>query len=304
MRLPSWIRQHLAALRALLVLTVITGILYPVAVWAIAFLPGLHGRAEGSITKADGREVGSRIIGQAFTDARGNPLKQYFQSRPSNAGDGYDPTATSASNLGPESIVDILPDPALVKAGKEDENAKTSLLTDVCARSKAVGELEGVDGSRPYCTRGGVGAVLSVSGPRDAAGHVRRPTRVISLNEECGIIDEPFLATYEGVTVECAKFGEDYREGVTVPVRGAPARPKVPADAVTASGSGLDPHISPAYARLQAPRVAKARGVPESVVLQAIKDNETGRLLGFVGAPTVNVLQLNIELDRKHPVRR
>jgi K+-transporting ATPase ATPase C chain len=304
MRLPSWIRQHLAALRALLVLTVITGILYPVAIWLVAFLPGLHGRAEGSMLKVDGKIVGSRIIGQAFTDKDGNPLKQYFQSRPSNAGDGYDPTSTSASNLGPESIVDTLPDPKLVKAGKEDENAKTSLLTQVCTRSKAVGELEGLDGSRPFCTSGGVGAVLSVIGPRDAKGYVAKPTQVVSVNEECGIVEKPFIATYEGVTVQCAQYGEDYSKGVTVPIRGsAPARPKVPADAVAGSASGLDPHISPAYAELQAPRVAKARGVPVARVRQAIKDNETGRFLGFAGSPVVNVLQLNIELDKKYPFR-
>src|SRR5262245_35624356 len=148
MRLPSWFRQHLAALRALLVLTVILGILYPVAIWVVAFLPGLHGNAEGSMVTAGGRVVGSEIIGQSFTDADGNPLKQYVQPRPSAAGDGYDPTSTAASNLGPESIVDTLPDPGLLAAGKEDPNAKTSLLTKVCGRSAAVGKREGVDGSR------------------------------------------------------------------------------------------------------------------------------------------------------------
>jgi K+-transporting ATPase ATPase C chain len=303
-RSPSWIRHHLAALRALLVLTVILGILYPVAIWVIALVPGLHDRAEGSYLKVDGRTVGSRIIGQSFTGSNGGPLTQYFQSRPSNAGDGYDPTATSASNLGPESIVDRLPDPALVKAGKEDENASTSLLTDVCSRSKAIGEQEGVDGSRPYCTPGGVGAVLSVIGTRDTKGRVAHPTQVVSVNEECGIVARPFLAAYEGVPVRCATYGEDYGTGVIVPVRGdAPARPKVPADAVTASGSGLDPDITPAYARLQAPRVARTRGVTEAQVMQVIKDNERGRLLGFAGEPTVNVLALNAELDRKYPFR-
>jgi potassium-transporting ATPase KdpC subunit len=305
MRLPSWIRQHLAALRALLVMTVILGIIYPVAIWVVAFIPGLHGNAEGSMIKsADGKVAGSGIIGQAFTDADGNPLKQYFQSRPSNAGDGYDPTATSASNLGPESIVDTLPDPKLVAAGKEDENAKTSLLTDVCTRSKAVGELEGVSGARPFCTPGGVGAVLSLIGPRDRQGHVTHPTQVVSLNEECGVVNTPFIATYKGVAVQCAKYGEDYAKGEVVPIRGnAPAQPKVPADAVTASGSGLDPQISPAYARLQAPRVAKARGVSDADVLQAINDNQDGRVLGFLGEPRVNVLKLNIELDKKYPFR-
>jgi K+-transporting ATPase ATPase C chain len=303
MRLPSWLRRHLAALRALLVLTVILGIAYPVAIWAVAFIPGLHHKAQGSMIKtADGRVVGSRIIGQSFTDSAGNPLKQYFQSRPSNAGDGYDPTSTGASNLGPESIVDTLPDPALVKAGKEDPNARTSLLTQVCARSKAVGELEGVSGARPFCTPGGVGAVLALIGPRDRRGHVTHPARVVSLNEECGVVARPFVATYDGVPVECAKYGEDYATGEVVPVRGgAPAHPAVPADAVTASGSGLDPHISPAYARLQAPRVARTRGVPERQVLQAIKDNEDGRTLGFLGEPRVDVLTLNLELDKKYP---
>jgi K+-transporting ATPase ATPase C chain len=303
MRLPSWLRRHLAALRALLVLTVILGIAYPVTVWAVAFIPGLHHKAQGSMIKtADGRVVGSRIIGQSFTDSAGNPLKQYFQSRPSNAGDGYDPTSTGASNLGPESIVDTLPDPALVKAGKEDPNARTSLLTQVCARSKAVGELEGVSGARPFCTPGGVGAVLALIGPRDRRGHVTHPARVVSLNEECGVVARPFVATYDGVPVECAKYGEDYATGEVVPVRGgAPAHPAVPADAVTASGSGLDPHISPAYARLQAPRVARTRGVPERQVLQAIKDNEDGRTLGFLGEPRVDVLTLNLELDKKYP---
>jgi K+-transporting ATPase ATPase C chain len=304
-RSPSWIRQHLAALRALLVLTVILGIIYPVGIWVIAFIPGLHGSAEGSMIKgADGKVVGSRIIGQAFTDSDGNALKQYFQSRPSDAGDGYDPTATAAGNLGPESIVDTLPDPKLVAAGKEDENAKTSLLTQVCTRSADVAKLEGVDGSRPFCTPGGVGAVLALIGPRDRQGHVTHPTQVISLNEECGVVSTPFIATYKGVAVQCAKYGEDYTKGEVVPVRGsAPAAPKVPADAVTASGSGLDPHISPAYARLQAPRIAKTRGVPENQVMQAIKDNEDGRVLGFIGAPRVNVLKLNIELDKKYPFR-
>src|SRR5262249_15612931 len=130
----------------------------------------------------------------------------------------------AASNLGPESIVDTLPDPKLVAAGKADENARTSLLTDVCTRSLAVGRLEGVDGSRPFCTPGGVGAVLALIGPRDRQGHVTHPTQVVSLNEECGVVQEPFIATYQGVTVQCAKYGEDYTRGEVVPIRGdAPA---------------------------------------------------------------------------------
>jgi K+-transporting ATPase ATPase C chain len=303
MRLPNWIRQHLAAVRALLVLTVVTGIVYPLAVWAVAFLPGLHDLAQGSMVKnAAGVTVGSKIIGQSFTDSNGDPLKQYFQSRPSAAGDGYDPTSTSASNLGPESIVDTLPDPAIIKAGKEDDNASQSLLTQVCSRSAAVGALEGVDGARPFCTKDGVGAVLAVFGPRGSNGHVSTPTRVVSLNQEAPAV--PFISTYRGVKVESATFGQDYAAGEVVPIRGdAPASPKVPADAVTASGSGLDPHISPAYARLQAGRVAGTRGISVAQVQAAIKDNEDGRVLGFVGEPRVNVVQLNLELDKKYPLR-
>ena len=282
-------------------LTVIVGIAYPLFIWLVAQIPGLRDNANGSIIEVDGKPVGSRLIGQSFTDADGNALPQYFQSRPSAAGDGYDPLATSASNLGPESIVDTPGDPSLPE---DDNGAKSSLLTLVCSRSAAVGELEGVDGSRPFCTGDGVGAVLSVIGPRDSRGNVVRPTKVVSVNEPCETTPTPFLNTYEGVRVECAKFGEDYSIGQIVPIRGsAPADPAVPADAVTASGSGLDPHISIAYADLQVNRVAKARGVSPDQIRQAVADHSDGRWLGFFGEPRVNVLELNLELDQKYPAK-
>ncbi len=301
MKFSKLLRQHWAALRALLVLTVIVGFGYPLFIWLVALIPGLHDNAEGSIVAVNGKPVGSRLIGQLFTDSDGNPLPQYFQSRPSAAGDGYDPLATSASNLGPESIVDTPGDPAL----PEDDNGyKASLLTLVCERSAAVGKLEGVDGSRPFCTGDGVGAVLSVIGPRDARGNVVHPTRVVSVNEPCKTTPTPFLNTYEGVRVECARYGEDYSIGQIVPIRGAaPAEPVVPVDAVTASGSGLDPHISVAYADLQVNRVAKARNITPDQVLQAVRDHQDGRVLGFVGQARVNVLELNLELDQKYPVK-
>src|SRR5262252_4911516 len=165
MRLPAWLRQHLAALRALLVLTLLTGIVYPLVIALVAQVPGLKDKADGSPVRAGGHAVGSAIIGQSFVDSAGNPLRQYFQSRPSAAGDGYDPTSTAASNLGPEDIVDDLPTNPARKAQEmsaDDPTAKDSLLTQVCSRSRDIGRLEGVDGSRPYCTPGGAGAVLAV----------------------------------------------------------------------------------------------------------------------------------------------
>ena len=299
MRLPSWIAQHLAALRALLVFTVVLGLAYPLALVAVAQLPGLAGKAQGSfLSGADGNPVGSKIIGQSFVDPDGNPLPQYFQSRPSAAGDGYDPTSTSASNLGPESIEDTLPVPGAVdEEGAPDEGSE-SLLTQVCARSLAVGQLEGVDGRRPFCTSDGVGAVLRVFRSEGLTGTV---TRVVSVNQACPVT--PFITSYVGVTVECAQPGEDYSGGVLTPIRGDAAAPAVPSDAVTASGSGLDPHISPAYAELQIARVARERGADPASVRQLVEGATTGRTLGFLGEPGVNVLELNLALDREFPAR-
>jgi K+-transporting ATPase ATPase C chain len=292
--MSTWIRQHLAALRALLVLTAITGIVYPLAVFAIAQVPGLHDKSNGSLIESDGKVVGSSLIGQSFTDSDGNPLVQYFQSRPSAAGDGYDPTSTSASNLGPESIVDTL--------DTDPTKAKLSLLSTVCSRSKAVGDLEGVDGGRPFCTEDGVGAVLSVIGPRDADGEVSRPVQVVSVNEACPTT--PFVSTYKGVRVECAEPGKDYSVGRIVPIYGdASTDTPVPTDAVTASGSGLDPHISPEYAAIQVARIAHARNISSARARELVDAHTEGRTLGFLGEPRVNVVELNHDLDTLYPLR-
>ena len=289
----NYLKQHFAALRLLLVMTVVTGIIYPLAVTAVAHIPGLKSRADGSLISVGGKTVGSKLLGQAFTDKDGNPLVQYFQSRPSAAGAGYDPNASSASNLGPESIVDVLPDPKT-----KDDSGTQHLLTLVCSRSKAVGALEGVDGMRPYCTPSGVGAVLAVlyAGP----GYAGPITRVVSVNEACP--SAPFMTSYKAVKVECGTFGEDYSKGQVVPIRGSfRGTPAVSADAVTASGSGLDPQISPAYATLQIARVAKARNATVHQVKALVDSYTTGRGFGFLGEPGVNVLELNLALDRQYP---
>lgn len=273
MRLPAWLAQHLAALRAVVVFTVLLGLAYPLVMVGVA--QAMPDRADGSLIVRNGVVVGSRLIGQAFTDAAGNPVPTYFQSRPSAAGDGYDPTATAASNLGPEDVVDTA--------------ARMSLLTQVCARSKAVGDLEGVDGRRPYCTADGVGAVLAVFRRDGFTGPI---TRVVAVNGPA------FLATYEGAPVEAGPA--DPTGGVITPIRGdAPDVPAVPADAVTASASGLDPHISPAYADLQVPRIARERDLSEQEVRTLVREHTNGRAIGFLGEPGVNVLELNIALDNR-----
>jgi len=105
-RLPAWIGQHLAAIRALIVLTVITGAFYPLVMLGVA-QAAFHNQANGSLVSVNGKVVGSSLICQEFVDAKGNPLPQYFQPRPSTASSstdktdyGCDPNYSGASNLG------------------------------------------------------------------------------------------------------------------------------------------------------------------------------------------------------------
>jgi potassium-transporting ATPase KdpC subunit len=167
---------------------------YPMLVWALAqgLFPAM---ANGSLVTTKGTVVGSALIGQGFAGP------QYFHSRPSAAGQGYDAISSGGSNLGPLSQ-------KLVDAVRE---------------------------------------------------------RVAAYRGENGLAPDTL----------------------------------VPADAVTASGSGLDPHISPQNTMLQAPRVAKARGVSEDWVRKKIEAHTEGRTFGILGEPRVNVLLLNLDLDGK-----
>jgi K+-transporting ATPase ATPase C chain len=190
-------RTHWAAIRAMLLFTLVLGIAYTLVVTGIGQL-ALPAQANGSVERsADGEVVGSSLIGQSFTDAEGAPLPEWFQPRPSAAGDGYDGGASSGSNWGPENA---------------------DLIAAVEERKAQVAEFNGVSPS------------------------------------------------------------------------------EVPVDAVTASSSGLDPHISPEYALLQVARVADERGLAEAEVRELVASRIQARDLGYLGEPTVNVLQLNLAL--------
>ena len=119
----------------------------------------------------------------------------------------------------------------------------------------------------------------------------------------------PSAADYNAAAAGGSNLGPsnpDHRQAVrerlaAVEEREGVAAGRVPAEAVTESGSGLDPHISPESALLQVPRVAKARGVPEALVAMAVTHATETRQFGFLGAPRVNVLELNLALDRLVP---
>jgi len=176
----------------MLMFTLICGVAYPLLSTAIGEI-AFGNKADGSLIRRNGVVVGSALIGQTFADPK------YFQSRPAAAGQGYDGSASSGSNLGPTN-------PDLINAVKQrvsDYRAANGLATD------------------------------------------------------------------------------------------AP----VPVDAVTASGSGLDPHISVANAEIQSARVAKVRGLTVDAVLGLVKQYTDYRSLGVLGEPGVNVLRLNLALD-------
>lgn len=191
--------QLAPALRMTVLLTVLTGLIYPGLVTGLCQL-FFRDQANGSLIVRNNQVVGSALLGQNFTKP------EYFHPRPSAAGnDGYDPTSSSGSNLGPTSQ-------------KLYDRLKTA-------------------------------------------------------------------------AAEFRKENPDYSG-------------PIPADAVTASGSGLDPHISIANALAQTGRVANARGLSRSIVENLISSNTEGRDLGFLGEPRVNVLKLNLALDQQTSKRQ
>jgi K+-transporting ATPase ATPase C chain len=195
-------RQLFTALKVTVALLVLTCGIYPAAVWAVGQVAFKH-QADGSFVTTNGKVVGSALIGQTFADKDGNAIPKYFQPRPSAAGDGYDPTASGGSQLGP---------------------SNPKLWDEVKARVVAYRSLNGL-----------------------------------------------------------------------------PDNASVPVDAVTASGSGLDPDISIANALDQATRVARVRGLPVSTVSDLVHVHTNGRPWGVLGEKTVNVLDLNLALDKLNP---
>ncbi len=192
----------------LLVFTVITGIIYPLALIGLS-QAAFHSQTNGSPVSFHGKVVGSSLLCQEFTDAKGNPLAQYFQPRPSDAilsgaknDFGCDPRYSAASNFGPNNPTYI----ALIKSEQKQ------------------------------------------------------------------------ISAFDHVPVS-----------------------RIPSDAVTASGSGLDPDISQANAAIQVDRVAAARHISPAQVEALVKQNTRGRTIGILGEPVVNVLLLNRALDAKYP---
>jgi len=236
------------AFMMMVVMTVLTGLVYPAVITVIAQVI-FPDQANGSLIVSNGQVIGSRLLGQNFTKP------EYFQPRPSSAGGGYDPTASAGSNLGPTS--------AKLINGTTKKDEKGNEVADFLGIKARIVH---------YCLDNEIPYDSSV--PLD------------SFKDAQGSVDDAKLIN---------AFGD-----AKTPLVFTPKTP-IPADAVTASASGLDPHISPANAQAQAVRVAKARAVPVDQVQRLIAQHTEGRSLGFLGEPGVNVLMINLALDEQFP---
>jgi potassium-transporting ATPase KdpC subunit len=251
-------RQIVASLAVLLGLTLLLGFGYPLAVTGISQL-FFRNAANGSLIYSHGKLVGSALLGQSFTDSKGNPLPQYFQPRPSAAGAGYDGASSGASNLGPSN----------------------PLLIGFVAGVNTVGLNGRPSATNPFATAADPACV-----PLDPAGNpVTTP-----------VPGQRFLKTAAGA-YECDPNTVPERTVAFRLFNGLAPGAAVPVDAVTASASGLDPDISVANALDQAPRVARVRHRPASQVLALVRRYTTGPQWGFLSESTVNVLELNLALE-------
>ncbi|HEY7117285.1 MAG TPA: potassium-transporting ATPase subunit C [Tepidisphaeraceae bacterium] len=259
---------------ATIVLAVIVCGLYPILVWGLAQL-FFHDKANGSlIADKDGNVIGSRLLGQPFSAAK------YFHPRPSAAGSGYDPTASAGSNLGPMSK-------KLLNGTTKPTTQPNPRGGDPIPGPDAV-DYDGVKlRIVNYCDENAIPYDL-VQQKKDENGK--------ALESESKVVPQKTFKTDKGEYDQARIVNAFNDDSNTLIIK--PSRP-IPADAVTASGSGLDPHISVENARLQAKRVADARKVGVDVVEKLIADNTDGASLGILGEPGVNVLKLNLALDAK-----
>jgi potassium-transporting ATPase KdpC subunit len=252
------LKQTSASVVMMVLLTVALGFGYPLVVTGVSQLFFRH-QANGSLVYDHGKLVGSALLGQNFTDSKGNPLPQYFQPRPSDAGSGYDGADSGASNLGPSN----------------------PLLVGFVAGVNTVG-LDGQSSAvNPFATAADPACVpMTPSGtPVTSPAPGQKYAKTAAGAYECDpdTIPERTLA---------------YRQFNNLPAGAA-----VPVDAVTASASGLDPDISVANALDQAPRVARARHLPAARVIALVHQYTTGPQWGFLSEATVNVLDINLALD-------
>src|ERR1700726_3962354 len=238
-------------LRLMLIFTVLTGFLYPAVMTGVSELI-FPRQSKGSLLTVNGKVVGSSLIGQPFAKP------EYFHPRSSAAGNGYDPTSSGATNLGPTSA-------KLLRGTTKMDDKKNEVV-----------DFDGIDDRIVhYCVDNDIPYESSVPLDqfKDSHGDLDDVKLIKAFNDD----KSPLLFT---------------------------AKTPVPPDAVTASGSGLDPQISPANAETQASRVAKARGVSADQVKQLIPQSTDRADLGFLGEPRVNVLMLNIAFDLKCPVSK
>lgn len=242
------IKQLKSGFLVMLVMTVLLGVVYPAVVTGISQVL-FRDQANGSLIVVNGQVVGSRLLGQSFTRS------EYFWTRPSSAGSGYDATSSAGTNLGPTSA-------KLLNGtiNTDDKGVETVAFDGIKTRVVH------------YCIDNGL--------PFESSQPIDR------FKNADGSLDD----------VKLIKAFNDERQPLIVK-----ATTPIPADAVTGSASGLDPHISPANAAIQAGRVARARGIAVEQVLDLVSKHTEGRAFGLLGEPAVNVLMLNLDLDARVP---
>jgi len=241
-------KEILPGLRIKIFMTVLLGVVYPLAMTGISQLI-FPKQANGSLITVGGKVIGSELIGQNFTKP------EYFHPRPSAAGSGYDATASSGSNLGPTSA-------KLIRGTTKMDDEKNEVVDYDGINLRLVHYC--VDNDIPYESS------IPIDRFKGADGSLDDVKLIKAFNDD----KAPLIFT-----------------------------PKSPiaADAVTASSSGLDPHISPANAQAQASRVAKARGISVDQANQVVARFTEGPDLGLLGEPRVNVLILNLAMDQQFP---